>query len=64
MTYAEFKTKLAFYGFNHCETTESGYAELLAIGFTPDDCVNIESDMQAGFMMQESIAAMRRARAQ
>lgn len=58
MTYNEFAAYCARFGFTQIETTETGFGELLAIGFTPDDIYSIECDLQAGFDQSDSIAAM------
>ena len=58
MTYAEFTAYCARYGFTYVETTETGFNELIAIGFTDDDCYSIECDLQAGFTIEESVAAL------
>lgn len=59
--YAEHKATCARYGFTHVETTETGFAELRTIGFTPDDIYGIECDLQAGYTIEESTAALQRA---
>lgn len=59
--YAEHLTTCARYGFSHAETTETGFAELRAIGFTADDIYCIECDVQAGYTVEESTAALTRA---
>ena len=48
-SYEDFQRYLAFLGFTYCETTEAGFCELLGVGFTFEDCVDIESDIQAGY---------------
>ena len=58
MTYKEWRHKMACWGFTYVETTEAGYRELIALGFTPEDVTSIESDMQAGFSCDEAKAAI------
>ena len=59
MTYQEWQQYMARLGFTHTETTETGYNELRAIGFTPEDIFSIESDMQAGFDIEDAKRALR-----
>lgn len=58
MTYTDFTALCARYGFTHIETTETGFNELTALGFTLEDCYSIECDLQAGFTLSESLAAL------
>lgn len=62
MLYPEFRQMVAGYGFTECHVTETGYSELLAIGFTPDDIYSVQCDLAAGFTQEESIAALERAK--
>lgn len=60
MNYSEFTQRVLSLGFIYVETTEMGFQELLAVGFTADDILDIESDLQCGFELQDSIDAMER----